>query len=34
MTASWEDLFERASEYDVDGEDVRKTYDARTEGEE
>jgi hypothetical protein len=32
MTASWEDLFERGSEYNVDLEDVRDAYDAQTEG--
>lgn len=34
MTASWEALFERAGEYDVDLEDVRDAADARAEGEE
>lgn len=31
MTASWEDLFDRGTEYDIDLEDVRETYDAQTE---
>ncbi len=34
MTASWESLFDRASEYGIDLEDVRAADDERRGGEE